>query len=116
MLLITHDFGVVAEMCDDIAVMYAGEIVEKGEWYSVFNNPLHPYTEGTLKAVPNPYSKVDRLNNIPGFLPNPIRPPVGCRFYPRCLSASEICSKQPPSLVEIEPNHFVACLTCKDWR
>ena len=108
-ILITHNMGVVAEMADRVAVMYAGKIVEIGSVDQIFKNPLHPYTKGLLKAVPNPLGKIDRLEAIPGTVPNLITPPGGCRFHPRCPFATEICRKEVPELKEIEPGHFVAC-------
>lgn len=108
-ILITHNMGVVAEMADRVAVMYAGKIVEIGSVDQIFKNPLHPYTKGLLKAVPNPLARIDRLEAIPGTVPNLITPPGGCRFHPRCPFATEICRKEVPELKEIEPGHFVAC-------
>ncbi|ASJ03255.1 dipeptide/oligopeptide/nickel ABC transporter ATP-binding protein [Thermococcus profundus] len=108
-ILITHNMGVVAEMADRVAVMYAGKIVEIGSVDQIFKNPLHPYTKGLLKAVPNPLAKIERLEAIPGTVPNLITPPGGCRFHPRCPYATEICRKKVPELKEMEPGHFVAC-------
>ncbi|ACS33375.1 ABC transporter ATP-binding protein [Thermococcus gammatolerans] len=108
-ILITHNMGVVAEMADRVAVMYAGKIVEIGSVDQIFKNPLHPYTKGLLRAVPNPLAKIERLEAIPGTVPNLITPPKGCRFHPRCPYATEICRKEVPKLKEIEPGHFVAC-------
>ncbi|HHI01605.1 MAG TPA: ABC transporter ATP-binding protein [Thermococcus litoralis] len=108
-ILITHNLGVVAETADRVAVMYAGKIVEIGSVEQIFKNPLHPYTKGLLKAVPNPMTKIERLEAIPGTVPNLITPPGGCRFHPRCPYAMEICKKKVPKLVEIEDGHFVAC-------
>ncbi|MDV3104737.1 ABC transporter ATP-binding protein [Thermococcus waiotapuensis] len=108
-ILITHNMGVVAEMADRVAVMYAGKIVEIGSVDQIFKNPLHPYTKGLLKAVPNPLGKIDRLEAIPGTVPNLITPPSGCRFHPRCPFATEVCRKEVPELKEVEPGHSVAC-------
>ena len=108
-ILITHNLGVVAETADRVGVMYAGKIVEIGSVGQIFKNPLHPYTKGLLKAVPNPMVKSERLEAIPGTVPNLITPPGGCRFHPRCPYATEICKQKPPELVEIEDGHFVAC-------
>ncbi|USS40639.1 ABC transporter ATP-binding protein [Thermococcus aggregans] len=108
-ILITHNLGVVAETADRVAVMYAGKIVEIGSVEQIFKNPLHPYTKGLLKAVPNPMTKIERLEAIPGTVPNLITPPGGCRFHPRCSYAKEVCKKKVPELVEIEDGHFVAC-------
>ncbi|RLF81687.1 ABC transporter ATP-binding protein [Thermococci archaeon] len=108
-ILITHNLGVVAETADRVGVMYAGKIVEIGSVGQIFKNPLHPYTKGLLKAVPNPMVKSERLEAIPGTVPNLITPPGGCRFHPRCPYATEICKQKAPELVEIEDGHFVAC-------
>ncbi|MCD6189729.1 MAG: ABC transporter ATP-binding protein [Thermococcus sp.] len=108
-ILITHNLGVVAETADRVAVMYAGKIVEIGSVEQIFKNPLHPYTKGLLKAVPNPMTKIERLEAIPGTVPNLITPPGGCRFHPRCPYVMEVCKKKVPELVEIEDGHFVAC-------
>ncbi|WP_048150239.1 ABC transporter ATP-binding protein [Palaeococcus ferrophilus] len=109
LILITHNMGVVAEMADRIAVMYAGKIAEIGTAEQIFKNPLHPYTQGLLKAVPNPMKKIERLDAIPGTVPNLITPPSGCRFHPRCPFAMERCKQEVPELKEVEPGHFVAC-------
>ncbi|WP_148883447.1 ABC transporter ATP-binding protein [Thermococcus aciditolerans] len=108
-ILITHNMGVVAEMADRVAVMYAGKIVEIGSVDQIFKNPLHPYTQGLLRAVPNPLAKIDRLETIPGTVPNLIEPPGGCRFHPRCPRVMGVCKDRVPELKEIEPGHFVAC-------
>jgi len=108
-ILITHNMGLVAEMCDRVAVMYAGNIVELGPVDRVFKNPLHPYTRGLLKAVPNPLTKIERLEAIPGTVPNLINPPPGCRFHPRCVHAMDVCRKVKPRPIEVEPGHYVSC-------
>jgi len=107
-LFITHDLGVVAEICERAAVMYAGHIVEIAPVDSLFRKPLHPYTQGLLKSVPRPGCK-ERLRSIKGNVPNLISPPSGCRFHPRCPSVMAKCSKRKPALKEIEKNRFVAC-------
>ena len=108
-ILITHNLGVVAETADRVGVMYAGKIVEIGSVDQIFRNPLHPYTKGLLKAVPNPMTRIERLEAIPGTVPNLITPPGGCRFHPRCPYATEVCKQKIPELVEIEDEHLVAC-------
>lgn len=108
-IMITHNFGIVSEICDSVAVMYAGNIVEFSSIYNVFENPLHPYTEGLLKAIPPLDKDVESLNVIPGVVPNLIHPPSGCRFHPRCSRKLDICEKKPPKLVELTDEHFVAC-------
>ena len=108
-LLITHDLAVVAEICDRVAVMYAGNIVEVADVDELFKNPLHPYTQGLLKAIPRPDAVRGELNSIEGSVPNLIFPPSGCRFHPRCPSAFARCPTAKPPLVEARPGHFVEC-------
>ena len=109
-LLITHDLAVVAECAHTVAVMYASKIVEKADVYSLFDNPLHPYTQGLLRAVPKLGETTERLEQIPGNVPNPINFPPGCHFHPRCENAMECCKTgKNPELVEIRPGHWVAC-------
>ncbi len=108
-MLITHNMGVVAEIADRVAVMYAGKIVEIGNVFQIFKNPQHPYTKGLLKAVPNPLIKVEKLESIPGTVPNLINPPPGCRFHPRCPFVMDVCRVEEPPMVEVEPGHQVAC-------
>ena len=108
-LLITHDMGVIAEICDNVAVMYAGQIVEYGDVNTIFDNPLMPYTEGLLAAIPVLGEIRDRLAVIPGSVPNLINLPTGCKFAPRCPYAKEFCTLDTPPLVEVEPNHRVRC-------
>jgi len=107
-LLITHNLGIVAEMCDRVIVMYAGKIVEKAYTEELFEDPLHPYTKGLLNAVPNPYKKVAYLESIPGVVPDMINIPEGCRFRPRCPYATNRCFIEP-KLIEAKPNHYVSC-------
>jgi oligopeptide/dipeptide ABC transporter ATP-binding protein len=107
-LLITHNLAVVAETCDRVSVMYAGTIVELADTYSVFKQPLHPYTQGLLAAIP--IIGHDReLKSIPGSVPNFLNPPTGCRFHPRCNIAVEKCSEEKPAFREIKDGHFAAC-------
>jgi peptide/nickel transport system ATP-binding protein len=108
-LLITHNMGLVAEMCDRVAVMYAGTIVEEAPTEELFKNPLHPYTRLLLRAVPNPLKRMDKLESIPGTVPNLIYPPPGCRFHPRCPHAMDICHEKRPPEVWVNENHRVAC-------
>ncbi len=109
-LFITHDLATAKYICDRIAVMYLGKLVEIGDLKSIYTSPRHPYTKALLSAVPFPDPKVkwDRFLP-PGEVPNPIDPPSGCRFHPRCPLASQECSKKEPELREIEPGHWVAC-------
>ncbi len=109
MLLITHDLGVVAEVCDKVAIMYAGEIVEAGTLRQVFENPLHPYTKGLFTSVPNMSKKAHRLTPIPGMMPDPTALPEGCSFAERCPSATERC-KISPEVFEHESGHTVCCV------
>jgi len=108
-LLITHNMGIVAEIGDRVAVMYAGNIVEIAPVEDLFKEPLHPYTQGLLRAVPNPLKRVERFESIPGTIPNLINPPSGCRFHPRCPYAFDRCPKEEPKLVDGKPGHQAAC-------
>ncbi len=107
--LITHNLGIVAEMCDRVGVMYAGYIVEMGVTEKIFDNPDHPYTRGLMGAIPKITEEKEQLEIIPGTVPNLIYPPPGCRFHPRCKYAIDKCKQSPPPLVEVEKDHFVAC-------
>ncbi|HUY89562.1 MAG TPA: ABC transporter ATP-binding protein [Pirellulales bacterium] len=108
LLLITHDLGVVAEMADDVAVMYAGQVVEKAAAGPLFGKPLHPYTRGLFASLPRVDRLDDRLQAIEGNVPPPTQFPGGCRFKERCPLAADKCDELPP-FVEIEPGHFSAC-------
>ncbi len=110
MLMITHDFGIVAEMCDKCAVMYAGEIVEYGTVEHIFRNPLHPYTKGLFDSLPDLESDAERLKPIGGLMPNPMDLPCCCSFASRCSMAKERCNQYDTLLTEVEPGHFVKCL------
>ena len=110
MILITHDLGVVAEMCDDVAIMYAGQIVEKGSLEDIFDHPQHPYTEGLFGALPSMKDdEDDRLKPIAGMPPDPTDLPSGCYFHPRCPYATERCGKEAPCVNEVSPGHLVQC-------
>lgn len=109
-LLITHDLGVVAAVCDRVAVMYAGNVVEVADVSDLFADPLHPYTQGLLASVPRVDSQVRERPSIGGSVPNLIHPPSGCRFHPRCPKAFDRCPAMKPKLVETKPGHLVACL------
>lgn len=108
-LLITHDLGVVAEMCDHVAVMYAGHIVEHTDIDTIFRNPLHPYTKGLNKSIPRLDVDMERLETIKGLVPNLIDLPSGCPFHPRCSYCSAKCMKEMPVLKEAADNHLVKC-------
>ena len=112
MLLITHDLGVVAETCDKVAIMYAGEIVEYGSLEHIFNHPAHPYTRGLFDSIPSLEEKVHRLKPIDGLMPDPSNLPAGCAFGERCPCKEETCGLQHPGMVEIEPKHYVRCCLC----
>jgi peptide/nickel transport system ATP-binding protein len=109
MIEISHDLSLVAETCNEAAIMYAGKIVEYGDVVSVFRNPLHPYTEKLIRAFPSVVGPRKEISTIPGFPPNLLSPPPGCRFHPRCPYAMEICRKQEPSLIRVERGHSTAC-------
>jgi oligopeptide/dipeptide ABC transporter ATP-binding protein len=110
LLLITHDLGVVAEQADDVAIMYAGKIVERANAQAIFNRPAHPYTVGLLNSLPGAAGlKKKRLDAIPGMVPSPLRLPSGCRFRDRCPRAQEVCAQAEPPLEEKEPGHTAAC-------
>ena len=110
LLLITHDLGVVAEQTDDVAIMYAGKIVEKTAASTLFTRPLHPYTVGLLHSLPGTGgAKKKRLAAIPGMVPSPLHLPSGCRFRDRCPKAAGICAEGEPELLEKETGHWVAC-------
>jgi oligopeptide/dipeptide ABC transporter ATP-binding protein len=108
-LLITHDLGVVAERADEVAVMYAGKIVESAKPEVIFSRPKHPYTIGLLDSLPSRRSGKQRLAAIPGMVPSPLDWPTGCRFRDRCVRADACCAAQPPPLIEMERHHRVAC-------
>ncbi len=111
-LLITHNLAVVAEMCDKVVVMYAGQVIEKADVYKLFENPLHPYTKALLNSVPKinqNESRKEKLASIEGVVPHPARYPSGCRFHPRCVFKKDICSKQKPQNFSVEPDHVVKC-------
>jgi peptide/nickel transport system ATP-binding protein len=108
-IMITHDLGVVAETCDQVAVMYAGLIVEQGPVQKIFNAPLHPYTDGLLSSLPGKQTDGDELKTIEGLVPDLIHPPAGCRFHPRCPIAQEVCQREVPELLEKGDGRAVAC-------
>ncbi|MBU5255131.1 ABC transporter ATP-binding protein [Tissierella praeacuta] len=110
MLLITHDLGVVAEVCDKVAIMYAGEIVEYASIEELFENPKHPYTKGLFGSIPSLDEEVDRLKPIKGLMPDPTNLPSGCKFHPRCIHATEACKNNHPKDIEVTPGHKVKCL------
>jgi oligopeptide/dipeptide ABC transporter ATP-binding protein len=109
-LLITHDLGVVAEMADFVAVMYAGQVVEYAPAEELFARPSHPYTLGLFQSRPSLGMRKDRLNVIPGVVPNPVNFPSGCRFHPRCSYTADVCRNTDATLTEVAPEHTSACL------
>ena len=109
LILITHDLSVIAELCNKVAIMYAGKIVEIGTVYQIFKNPKHPYTRGLIQSFPNIRAPKSEFKSIPGAPPNLLHPPPGCRFHPRCPYTKQICREEEPEMVEVEPGHFVAC-------
>ena len=109
-LFITHDLATTKYICHRIAVMYLGKIVEIGSFENIYNNPLHPYTKALIAAVPEPDPMKKKQKSLPqGEVPDPVNPPSGCRFHPRCSVASKECSAVEPQLIETEKGHFVAC-------
>ena len=108
LILITHNLGIIAEVCDRVAVFYAGKLVELGSVDDIFAHPIHPYTQGLLASVV--YLDSRELRSIEGFPPDLLSPPPGCRFHPRCPYAQQVCKETVPPLVEFKPGHFAACL------
>jgi oligopeptide/dipeptide ABC transporter ATP-binding protein len=113
MVLITHDMGIVADTCDRVTVLYAGQVCETGTTEQVFDSPKHPYTEALLSSVPNLALRKGKLAVIPGNVPNLIQPPSGCRFHPRCSYTRQICSDKDPEIESIGDGRFVHC---HRWR
>jgi len=109
-LVISHDMGVIGCVCDRIYVMYASRIVEHGPTEAIIERPRHPYVVGLIRSIPAFVKNVSRLENIQGEVPNPLNPPPGCRFHPRCKYAIEACSTTKPDLLEVGEEHFAACL------
>ena len=106
-LLITHDLSVVAETCDRVGVMYAGDMVEVGEVDQIINNPQHPYTKGLINAIPS--DRRNELVEIRGSVPDLVNPPSGCRFHPRCDYVRDLCKNEKPKVLQVEKDHIVAC-------
>lgn len=112
-LFITHDLGVVAEVCDDVVVMYSGRVVEKGDVRSIFASPSHPYTKGLLASIPKLGECAEELESIPGNVPNPKYMPQGCKFAPRCSCAFDKCREEEPSFYDVGEGHMSRCWLCE---
>ncbi len=108
-IMISHDLSIISETCSDLAIMYAGKLVELGDVFSMFKKPLHPYTQGLIEAFPNIKEERRKMYSIPGYPPNLLNPPPGCRFHPRCKYVMDICSKKEPPYIKVAENHYVAC-------
>jgi len=109
MILITHDLSIITELCEKGAIMYAGKIVEQGDLSSIFEGPLHPYTQGLINAFPSIKASKRRMTSIPGTPPDLLDPPSGCRFYPRCPYVMDICKEKEPITIRKNKEHYVAC-------
>ena len=114
MLMITHDLGIVAEICDTVSIMYAGRIVEHGTLEDIFEATAHPYTEGLFGSLPNIQNRTARLKPIPGLMPDPTNLPNGCPFHPRCKYATELCSQRLPKKTQLSDTHSVCCLAYEE--
>ncbi|MCD7715240.1 MAG: ABC transporter ATP-binding protein [Lachnospiraceae bacterium] len=114
MIMITHDLGVVARVCDDVAVVYAGEVIESGSKEDIFDHPTHPYTIGLFGALPKLTGDEKRLHPIDGLTPDPTHLPKGCKFHPRCPHATEECAKRDIPLKEITPGHTCRCIKAEE--
>ena len=114
MLMITHDLGIVAEVCDDVSIMYAGRIVEHGTLEDIFNHTSHPYTEGLFGSLPNIEDRTAELKPIPGLMPDPTNLRGGCVFHPRCKYCKEICKSRVPVTTRLSDTHIVSCLAYEE--
>ncbi|CAN7344173.1 ABC transporter ATP-binding protein [Peribacillus frigoritolerans] len=115
-MMITHDLGVVAQMCERVIVMYAGKVIEEGNVQTIFQNPKHPYTVGLLQSIPDMRIKKERLYSIPGNVPKPGTSNLGCQFAPRCSHAMEQCINETPSLLEFDEGQHVRCWLYEDGK
>lgn len=113
-LFITHDLGVVAEICDEVVVMYCGRVVEKGSVYDIFGKTAHPYTEGLLASIPKLGDHVEELESIPGNVPNPKYMPAGCKFAPRCKYVHDRCLMEEPDFTDLGNGHLSRCFLCEN--
>lgn len=114
MIMITHDLGIVAEMCDEVSVIYAGRIIEHGTLEDVFDHTSHPYTEGLFNSLPNIQDRKAKLKPIPGLMPDPTNLPKGCAFAPRCPYATEACNAAIPEKTWLNDTHYICCSAYKD--
>lgn len=114
MLMITHDLGIVAEVCDEVSIMYAGRIVEHGTLEDIFNQTSHPYTEGLFGSLPDIEKRNEELKPIPGLMPDPTNLPEGCPFHPRCKYCQEICKTRVPATTKLSDTHLVSCLAFEE--
>lgn len=114
MLMITHDLGIVAEVCDEVSIMYAGSIVEHGTLEDIFNHTSHPYTRGLFHSLPNIEKRNEELKPIPGLMPDPTDLPQGCAFHPRCSCCQDICKVRTPVVTELSDTHRVCCLAYEE--
>jgi peptide/nickel transport system ATP-binding protein len=108
-MMITHDLSMIAETCEKVAIMYAGNLAEYGDVLTIFKDPSHPYTRDLIEAFPSITSKKHDMVSIPGSPPDLLTPPPGCRFHPRCRYAMDVCKKRTPEYAEMKKDHFVAC-------
>ena len=114
--MITHDLGIVAEICDRVYIMYAGKIVEHADVFRIFENPMHPYTVGLLKCVLSIDQLRKKLKTVEGMVPSLLDPPSGCRFHPRCPNSKAICKRKSPKIEEVERGHMVSCWLTAELR
>ena len=114
MILITHDLGIVAEICDKVAIMYAGHVVEYAPVEEIYNNPSHPYTRGLFNSIPKLDTEEEWLEEIKGLPPEPTERIEGCIFNPRCPNCMEICTKRKPGLSKLSPTHEIKCFLYSD--
>ena len=115
-VIISHNLGVIAQMCDYVYVMYAGRVVEQAETFELFAHPSHPYTIGLMSAVASLERGNDELETIPGVVPNLLHLPTGCSFSPRCSECGEHCGDAAPELREVSPGHLVRCINITEVR
>ena len=113
MLMITHDLGIVADVCDEVSIVYAGRVVEHGNLEDIFEKTAHPYTEGLFNSIPDISARTDRLVPIQGLMPDPANLPEGCPFAPRCQYAAGACSRGVPKRTQLSDTHYVCCVRCE---